>query len=77
MKEIAIIRRAAGLTQYALAREAQVPRSKVADVEIGRASFTSEEQVRVVAVLGSAIRKNLEQIAGLLRTEQVVDVCFG
>ena len=69
MRGIAIVRRASGLTQHALAREARIPRSKIADVEIGRASFTPEEQARVVAALGSAIRKNLEQIAGLLRTE--------
>jgi predicted transcriptional regulator len=52
------LRRASGLTQFALAREARVPKSKIADVETGRGTYTKDERKRVLAVLTEAIGAN-------------------
>ena len=59
-------RRVAGLTQYALAREARVPRSKIADVESGRGEYTPAERKRILTVLAVRIGKNLEALSGSL-----------
>lgn len=60
------LRRASGLTQFALAREARVPRSKIADVESGRGEYTPSESKRILTVLAVRIGKNFEALSGSL-----------
>jgi transcriptional regulator with XRE-family HTH domain len=62
MNEEKRLRRAAGLTQFALARKARVPKSKIADVETGRGQYTDAERDRVFAVLRQFIAENLKAL---------------
>ena len=57
------LRRAASLTQFALARKAEVPRSKIADVENGRARYTNAERERILAVLVELIDANIAALS--------------
>jgi transcriptional regulator with XRE-family HTH domain len=56
------LRRAADLTQFALARTARVPRSKIADVETGRGQYTPAERRRILAVLAHRIGRNMAEL---------------
>jgi len=68
MKNLPRLRRAAGLTQYALARKARVGRSKVSDVEIGRAEFTNFERARILAVLAACIGRTVADLSASLES---------
>lgn len=60
MKNLAQLRRAAGLTQHSLSKLARVSRDRIADVETGRGSkFADAEQRRIFAVLVKRIERNL------------------
>jgi predicted transcriptional regulator len=59
MKSLSKLRRAAGLTQHALGVRAKVPRSKIANVETDRATFTDDERRRVLTVLTGYAKQNI------------------
>jgi transcriptional regulator with XRE-family HTH domain len=58
METLKRLRRASGLTQAALAKKSKVQRWKVAHVELDLATFTPEEQSRVLKALAEAISEN-------------------
>ena len=62
MKNLATLRRAAGLTQYGLGRKARVGRSKISDVEIGRATFNDIEESRILLTLTKCIGANVAKL---------------
>ena len=68
-------RRQAGYTQYELGKKTETPRSKIADVETGRAQFTPAERRRILAVLAVRIERNLKDLnaeldsTGLMKDE--------
>lgn len=63
MKNLSRLRQAAGLTQHALGEIAKVPRSKIANVETGRAEFTDTEAERIRIALGKEVRENFKAIS--------------
>ena len=62
MKKIARFRRSAGLTQFELSKSAGVARSKIANVETGRAVLTDAERQRILKVLVISIERNLKDL---------------
>lgn len=62
MQNLSKYRGAAGLNQYRLGGEAKVGRSKIADVETGRAMFTPAERKRILKVLSTHIEENLKDL---------------
>jgi transcriptional regulator with XRE-family HTH domain len=69
MQNLPRLRQAAGLTQYALARKARVGRSKISDVEIGRAQFSDAERSRVIAIVAVQVGKTVEALNASLDPE--------
>jgi transcriptional regulator with XRE-family HTH domain len=69
MKNLPRFRRAGGLTQYDLGRKAKVGRSKISDVEIGRAEFTDAERSRILAVLAVHVGKTVEALNTSLESD--------
>ena len=74
MKDLKKLRRAAGLTQFALNRKAKVARSKIADVESGRGTFTQAEGLRIKAVLADSIRENITSLDAAIRSESDTEI---
>jgi len=72
MKHLPRWRRSAALTQYALGRKAKVGRSKISDVEIGRAEFTDAERRRILAVLANCIGRNVADLNASLESSGAV-----
>ena len=58
MWDLKKLRRAAGLSQFALARKSRVPRWRIAYCETQRACLTEEEWTRIVKALAVAIKRN-------------------
>jgi transcriptional regulator with XRE-family HTH domain len=56
------LRRAAGLTQYELARRAHISKTKIADVECGRGHYNDTQGKRIVRVLVEAIGANVQAL---------------
>jgi len=62
LQNLSKYRRAAGLNQYELGGLAKVGRSKIANVETGRATFTAAERARIVKVLSIRIEQNVKDL---------------
>jgi transcriptional regulator with XRE-family HTH domain len=73
MENLPRLRRAGGLTQFALGRKARVGRSKISDVEIGRAEFTDVERSRVLAVLAVHVGRTVKDLNASLDSDRADD----
>jgi predicted transcriptional regulator len=67
------LRRVAGMTQFTLSKRARVPRSKIADVEAGRAEFNQCELDRIINALASSLTASLVELNHLLTTCRELD----
>jgi hypothetical protein len=69
MDNLPKLRRAAGLTQHVLGRKAKVPRSKIANVETDRATFSDAERQRILAVLAAHIGQTVADLNASLTSD--------
>lgn len=70
MRNLPTWRNQADLTQYELGKKTKIPRSRIADVETGRAVFTPAERARVLEVLGKRIEQNLKNLNAEIESQK-------
>lgn len=68
MENLKKLRRAAGLTQAALAKRSKVQRWKIAHVELDLAALTPDEHSRILKALLGPISENAEVISKALES---------
>lgn len=66
MKDLKKLRRAAGLSQFALARVANVPRWRIAYAETGSLDLDAVEVARIRAAVLETARRNTQRIESKL-----------
>jgi transcriptional regulator with XRE-family HTH domain len=72
MPSWAKLRKAGALTQHRLGGLAKVGRSKIANVETGRAEFTPAERQRILAVLAVSIGQTVAELNTSLASDGAV-----
>ena len=62
MKKLAQLRRAVGITQYALAQATKMSRARISHFELGISKPTEQEQSLIKKVLSDRVRGNVAVI---------------
>jgi hypothetical protein len=65
------LRQLSGLSQYALAHQAGIPRMRISLSELGQLTLSLEEQSRIRRVLLNAIDERVKQLLTVLTQERV------
>jgi transcriptional regulator with XRE-family HTH domain len=69
MKEPSL-REVSGMSQFSLARQTGISRSRISLWELGELTLSSEEQNRIQHVLLRAIEKRVRELSSVLAAEQ-------